>query len=118
MISSGSSGYVRLSELNKHLYASRHNYSLHVLPPVDSSRHPAWSKIPAALSLLPLYDWLWVVDTDTLVMNPSVPLTEYINDAFDMVSTPVAVSALGPARCTRLALLYSVVSTCLLELLP
>ena len=49
---------------------------------------PSWClQIPAALSLLPLYDWLWVVDTDTLVMTPEVPLTQYIDEEFDMVLT-------------------------------
>ncbi|GAB4815417.1 hypothetical protein N2152v2_002463 [Parachlorella kessleri] len=87
MISSGAPGYVRLSELNKQRYAQLHGYQLHILPPADSSRHPAWSKIPAALSLLPLYDWLWLVDADTLVMTPAVPLAAFIDDHYDMVLT-------------------------------
>jgi hypothetical protein len=44
-------------------------------------------QVPAALSLLPLYDWLWVVDSDTLVMTPEAPLTQYIDNDFEMVVT-------------------------------
>ncbi|GAB4815416.1 hypothetical protein N2152v2_002462 [Parachlorella kessleri] len=34
-----------------------------------------------------MYDWLWLVDADTLAMTPSVPLTDYIDERFDMVLT-------------------------------
>ncbi|GAB4815708.1 hypothetical protein N2152v2_002754 [Parachlorella kessleri] len=87
IISSGEPCYAKLSEANKVSYAQRHGYGIHILPPPDPSRHPSWSKVPAVLSLLPLYDWMWVVDTDTLVMTPSVPLTDFIDDDYDLVMT-------------------------------
>jgi hypothetical protein len=45
MISSGAPGHSQLSEANKRAYATRHGYGLHILPPGDASRHPAWSKV-------------------------------------------------------------------------
>lgn len=79
---------VTKAEANKRGYAARHGYGVHsVYPPpdMDPNRHPVWTKLVGALALIHMYDWLWVVDSDALVMNASIPLTHFIDDAYDMV---------------------------------
>jgi hypothetical protein len=34
---------------------------------LDTSQYPTWSKIVALLSLFPAYDWIWMLDLDTII---------------------------------------------------
>lgn len=85
MISNGTMEYLPLSEANKQVYAKQHGYGLHILRAMEDGRGAAWSKFPAALSLLHQYDWIWLLDSDTIIMNLGFPVAQYIDDAFDVV---------------------------------
>lgn len=45
---------------------------------LDKDRHPAWSKILLAKKYLKSYDYLWVVDADTMIFNQDIKLEDYI----------------------------------------
>lgn len=51
----------------------------------SAHRHPSWNKVPWALSLFHMYDWIWLIDADTLIMNSSIPLTDYIDSDYHAV---------------------------------
>jgi hypothetical protein len=40
-----------------------------------------------ALSRLRQYDWLWMVDLDTIILNHTVPLETFLDPRFDMIIT-------------------------------
>lgn len=78
---------LRMTEANHRGYAQRHGYMLHTLAPVDDGgrRHPVWSKVLHLLSIVHLYDWVWMIDDDALVMNAALPLTDFIDDRFNLI---------------------------------
>lgn len=45
---------------------------------LDVSRPPAWSKIPAIRNSLRNYDWVFWLDSDTLIMNNKFKLENII----------------------------------------
>jgi hypothetical protein len=92
MVSTGESQWSGLSVANKRNYAQRHGYGFHVFGDIDPARAPAWHKLPALLSVAPLYDWLWCVDDDTLVMNASVALETFVDPRYELV---LAMDSLG-----------------------
>ncbi len=52
------------------LYCKYHGYEFHpVHTEPDGTRHPAWNKIPAALSRLPQYDFLLCMDADAFFFD-------------------------------------------------
>ena len=69
------SGLGARSQLNKQHYAERHNYSLLVeTQPVALDRRAAWAKVLVAARHLADFDWLFYVDTDTIITNPDIRL--------------------------------------------
>lgn len=63
-------------------YCNRHKYVLHYLTrSYCESRPPAWSKVQLLLDNLHAHDWLWWIDVDAKVTNPTVKLEEIINDS-------------------------------------
>lgn len=62
---------------------------------ICAHRHPSWNKVPVALSLLHMYDWIWLIDGDTLIMNSSIPLTDYIDPDYDVVVRRVLTGCVG-----------------------
>ncbi|CAL9752680.1 unnamed protein product [Musa acuminata subsp. burmannicoides] len=62
-------------EGNKRAYAEQMGYGyVDARDLVDRSRPPNWSKILAVRSQLPLYDWVFWNDADTVVTNPNTSL--------------------------------------------
>jgi hypothetical protein len=75
-----------LSRANKEAYCLRHGYTFRCRTDrFDASRPPAWSKIRFLLEELPRCDWVFWSDADSLVMNSAVPLSWFLDDAYDLV---------------------------------
>lgn len=69
----------QLSEVDKRLYAKKHNYTLIVNNKIlDSSRKPSWFKVLMAQEHLAFYDWLVYIDTDTLIMEHQIPFEKLV----------------------------------------
>src|SRR5262249_24598935 len=63
----------------------RHGYAFRCrTDSFDEARPPAWSKVLFLLQELPHCDWLFWTDADSLVMNSAVPLTCFLDDAYDL----------------------------------
>jgi len=67
------------SRRNKHVYASLHNYTVFVdEPPKDTGgRHVYWYKfisIQKAFNITRADDWVWLVDSDTIITNMNIEL--------------------------------------------
>jgi hypothetical protein len=82
----GFAGVGEISRPNKEAYCLRHGYAFRCRTGgFDESRPPAWSKVLFLLQELPHCDWLFWTDADSLVMNSAVPLTWFLDDAYDLV---------------------------------
>ena len=69
-------------------YCERHGYELHVVTEsMDPSRPFAWTKVRALQKYLPLHDWVWWVDVDTLIINPAERLEDRIDPAYNLIMT-------------------------------
>ena len=71
-------------------YADRHGYVLQLFrAKLRPHRPAAYSKLPAlAAALATQADWLWWVDCDTTVLNPSVPLADVLRRALAAAGPP------------------------------
>lgn len=68
-----------VSSPNKAAYCAKYGYTfIEETGGFDRFRVPAWSKILFLKKHLPYYDWLMWSDTDSLVMDPSRPLEEFL----------------------------------------
>ncbi len=74
-----------LSLEDKRSYANRHGYDFFVFDQVVEGRTVGWSRVPAALSLLQHYDWLFYIDLDTVIVDHSVRLEEFVDPRYDLV---------------------------------
>lgn len=82
-------GILALTWDNKARYAQKYGYYLYdASNHIDSSRPPAWSKIKAVQYLLelqqeynpsiPKCDWVLWMDADTVIMNSSIAITDFL----------------------------------------
>ena len=65
------------SRRNKKEYADKHNYTVFVDEPTDFSRHVYWYKfisIQKAFNITRPDDWVWLVDSDTIITNMNIEL--------------------------------------------
>lgn len=71
---------IQISIDEKAAYARRHNYNFELTPQMNKSRHPAWSKLIQVSHLVPAYpdSWFWMLDTDTVITNPHVPVHRFL----------------------------------------
>jgi hypothetical protein len=78
--------FQKMAELTnpaKEAYCRRLGYDFYYVDQLeDSSRPPAWGKIPAILHVLPRYDWVIWVDADTVLWNDAVGLRRYIASSY------------------------------------
>ncbi len=74
-----------LSLEDKAQYCERHGYDWHVFENVLEGRSVGWSRIPAALSLLDGYDWVFHIDLDTVIMDHQAKLEEFLDPRYDVV---------------------------------
>ena len=74
-----------LSLNDKVQYCARHGYGWHVFEDVIEGRSVGWNRMPAALSLLSRYDWVFHIDLDSLIMDHSIRLEEFLDPRYDLV---------------------------------
>ena len=68
-----------LSEQDKREYAKKHNYKIFVNNDIlDSTRKPSWFKVLMTKKHLKEVDWIFYVDTDTIIIDHDRPLTSYL----------------------------------------
>ncbi|GLI71280.1 hypothetical protein VaNZ11_016408 [Volvox africanus] len=69
------SGLLDVTGPNKRLFAEAHGYTyVDASDHLDNSRPASWSKIPAVLSIMDQYDWIFWLDADTLITNLTIPV--------------------------------------------
>lgn len=68
-------------------YCKLHGYTLHVdtQQSPDMNRHAAWNKVIACIDALPLYDWIFYIDVDCLIMNHTIQLEALIDDDYSFI---------------------------------
>ena len=83
--------YDYLSFSNKHVYAAKHGYDL--VWDFEPSRHylKVWEKlnltrdaIGSSLFGHKTYEWVWMLDYDTLITNSSIPISAVIQQSLDL----------------------------------
>lgn len=67
----------------KSCYCSLHGYRfiLEVSPGTANNRTAHWQRIPFLMKHLPMYDWLFFTDADTVVTNSTVRLEDFVSAA-------------------------------------
>lgn len=68
-------------------YCNLYGYSLHVDPQSspEMTRYAAWNKIISCIKALPLYDWIFYIDVDCLIMNHTIQLEAFIDDDYSFI---------------------------------
>ena len=85
---SGAASIAEHSVPNKQRYCDTHGYRMIFRNDgFDAQRPLAWSKIRFLREHLGDFDWLFWSDADSLIMDPSRRLEEFIHDAYDVVIT-------------------------------
>lgn len=70
---------------DKKEYADTWGYGFHaIFGSLDRKRTPHWSKLPALLSVMHLYDYVWWVDIDSVIMDHTIPLESMIDPRYDL----------------------------------
>src|SRR5438105_3165115 len=76
----------RLSLPGRRAYCRRHGYELIVGErSLDAGRPAVWSKLLLLLEHLDRFDWLFWSDADSLILRPDVPLTDFVDPAYDLL---------------------------------
>lgn len=75
----------QLSITDKIQYAKQHGYDLHMFNESVGGRHPSWTKIPAVLSLMDSYDWIFGIDMDTIILNHGISLESFLDPSAKVV---------------------------------
>ena len=84
----GAASIAEQSVPNKQRYCGAHGYRMIFRNDgFDVQRPLAWSKIRFLRERLGDFDWLFWSDADSLIMDPSRRLEEFIDDAYDVVIT-------------------------------
>jgi hypothetical protein len=70
-------------------YCELHGYKLirHKIENIDNGRAPQWQKIIESLRLLQSneFDWIFFLDLDCLIMNPSIKLESLIDEKYSFI---------------------------------
>jgi len=68
-------------------YCKLHGYTLHVDRQQSErmTRFAAWNKVIACIEALPLYDWLFYIDVDCIIMDHTKPLEVFIDDYYSFI---------------------------------
>lgn len=72
----------RITAPNKQMYADKHGYGFHnEFEPFGGTNRPAsWNKIPYLLQYFPFYEWIFWTDADSLIMNSSIRIEDFVID--------------------------------------
>lgn len=71
--------------VNRRHYCSRHGYTFVHEAPIPDDRPACWAKIPAILRAFDTHRWVLWADSDTLVMEPSMPLEPFCDPGYDLI---------------------------------
>ena len=66
-------------------YCERHGYDFHVFTDTVEGRNTGWYRFPAVLSLFPKYDWIFHVDLDTVILDHSIRLEQFLDPKHDLI---------------------------------
>jgi hypothetical protein len=68
-------------------YCKLYGYTLHIDKQESKrmDRYAAWNKIIACIDALPLYDWIFYIDVDCIIMNHSKMLETFISDDYSFI---------------------------------
>lgn len=103
----------QLSITDKKQYAKRHGYHFHVFNESIGERHAAWTKFPAALSLMDAYDWVFGIDLDTVILNHNIRLESFLDPSvnvilnIDMNGINTGVYFMKSCTWTKMLLIYA-----------
>lgn len=93
--------YRQMAEIttpNVSAYCRLHGYHFveHFIDKPDNGRPASWQKIAKSIELAEtgLYDWIFFVDLDCLIMNPSIRLESIIDNEYSMVVAAHGVRAI------------------------
>ena len=75
----------QLSIEDKRQYAKRQGYDFHIFNESVGGRHAAWTKFPAALSLMDTYDWVFGIDLDTVILNHNIRLESFLDPSVNVI---------------------------------
>jgi len=68
------------------MYCRQHGYDFYAISDAYPNRPVPWSKIPGALTLLSQkYDWLVLVDMDSVIVDHSVKLEEFLDPRYEAI---------------------------------
>lgn len=87
---------------NKNAYAKKYNYDFYHFDDVlDSSKPPQWNKILAVKNILEknIYDWVWWIDIDSLILNFNIQLESIIDSNFEIIFTKNNYSYISSGSC-------------------
>ncbi len=80
--------YERLGRLaieNRRRYCDQHGYAFVQDVPIAADRPACWAKIPAILAAFERHRWVLWADSDTLVMDRSRRLEDFIDEQYDLI---------------------------------
>ena len=68
-------------------YCKMYGYTLHIDRQESPRmvRYAAWNKIIACIDALPLYDWIFYIDVDCIIMNHTKALETFIDDNYSFI---------------------------------
>eukprot|EP01138_Halocafeteria_seosinensis_P006899 gb/GECG01007057.1/.p1 GENE.gb/GECG01007057.1/~~gb/GECG01007057.1/.p1 ORF type:complete len:394 (+),score=37.37 gb/GECG01007057.1/:1-1182(+) len=77
-----------LGQRNLECYADTHGYTLADGNQfIDATKPLAWTKIIAAQHLLPQFKWIFYIDADALIVEPSRKLERLLDKRYDLIIT-------------------------------
>jgi hypothetical protein len=77
------------SFINKTVYCKLQGYPFHFYTEsLDTTRPIPWTKVLIMLQIMedPEVEWVFWTDADSLIMNPKIELTQFINNDYDMIT--------------------------------
>lgn len=68
-------------------YCDLHGYTLIPYKVNEFDRHPAWAKISKSIDVIKNedFDWLFFIDLDCLIMNPTIKLESIIDEKYSFI---------------------------------
>lgn len=66
-------------------YCKIHGYDFLVKTEFNSERPMPWGKFELMFDKLPIYDWIFYVECDSMLMNQTIKLENIIDDNYDIV---------------------------------
>ena len=75
--------------MDKKAYATKHEYDYYCFYDLlDNKIGSTWNKVLAIQKILNtnLYDWIFWMDADTIIIKKSIKLEDYLDDKYDFIA--------------------------------